>query len=245
MKSSIYAVVIFFLFTNTSWSNPALILNDENLPPEFEASYDVRKGSMRVGKMKVSLRQIGDELIYESITIPVGMAALFLGKQEITDRAVLKIFENSYRSSEFKHEIKGSDKNRNEHYIFDWDKNKANVQYKDRNNTLDISPYTFDNFSVQLLLMRKPNVEITAFTYTVISKGRLKDYTYKLEPNESIKTKLGNFSANKFVRKKDDEKKTTYLGWYAESLHYIPVKLDKIENGKIDISIQITEISWL
>ena len=62
---------------------------------------------------------------------------------------------------------------------------------------------------------------------------------------ESIKTKLGNFSANKFVRKKDDEKKTTYLGWYAESLHYIPVKLDKIENGKIDISIQITEINWL
>jgi len=245
MKSSVYAVIIFFLFTNTSWSNSALILNDENLPPEFEASYDVHKGNMRVGKMKVSLRKIGDELIYESTTNPVGIAAFFLGAQEVTDRAVLKIIGKSYRILEFKHEIKGSDKNHNEHYIFDWDKNKVNVQYKDKNNTLDVSPYTFDNFSAQLLLMRKPNAEITAFTYSVISKGRLKNYAYKLEPSAYIETKLGNFSANKFVRKKDDEKKTTYLGWYAESLNYIPVKLDKIKNGKIDISIQITEINWL
>ena len=35
-------------------------------------------------------------------------------------------------------------------------------------------------------------------------------------------------------------RKTKYLGWYAEKLNYIPVKLDKFENGKLDISIQIT-----
>ena len=47
------------------------------------------------------------------------------------------------------------------------------------------------------------------------------------------------------MRKKDNDKKTTYLGWYAEKLNYIPVKLDKFENGKLDVSIQITGVKWL
>ena len=245
MKSVVCILVMFFLLIGKTWSSPAFILNDENLPPEFEATYDIYKGNMHVGKMEVSLKNFDDELIYESIINPIGIAALFLGDQEVTDRAVLRLVGERYKTIEFKHEIKGSEKNRNEHYIFNWNYNKADVQYKDRNNTLDISPHTFDNFSAQLLLMREPNVEITEYTYSVISKGRLKDYVYTLEPNESISTKLGEFTANKYVRKKNNKKKTIYLGWYAEHLNYIPVRLDKIKNGKIDTSIQITKVNWL
>ena len=47
------------------------------------------------------------------------------------------------------------------------------------------------------------------------------------------------------MRRKDNDKKTTYYGWYAEKLNYIPVKLDKYENGKLDVSMQITDIKWL
>lgn len=240
----ILTMIIFFMLVSVAWPNPESILNEENLPPDFVATYDVHKGNIRVGKMLVSLRKVGDELIYKSNTSPVGIAAFFLGQQEITDRAVLKLIGTSYRTIEFKHEMKHSDKNRNQHYVFDWENNKANVQYKDRENTLDIMSYTFDNFSTQLLLMRKPDVKSTEYIYSVISKGRLKEYVYKLEKNETLETKLGKLSANKYVREKKDEKKTTYLGWYAESLNYIPIKLDKMENGKIDVSIQITNVSW-
>jgi len=221
------------------------ILTDANLPPEFEASYDIHKSSMRVGQMQVSLKRIGDELVYESKTKPVGMAAFFLGDQIIKDRATLKQINNSYRTVEFKHEMKDKKKNRNEHYIFDWDKHQASVKYKDESKVLDIPVHTFDNYSAQLLLMRKPEIETSTNIYSVISKGRLKEYKYQLETKEIISTKLGDFNANKYVRKKDNDKKTTYLGWYAEKLNYIPVKLDKFENGKLDVSIQITDIKWL
>ncbi len=233
------------MLASVAWSNPISILNEDNLPPEFKATYDVHKGNIRVGKMMVSLRKVGDDLIYESNTNPAGIAAFFLGQQEIIDRAVLRLIGTSYRTIEFKHEMKNSDKNRNEYYVFDWDNYKANVQYKDRKNTLDITTHTFDNFSTQLLLMRKPDVKATENIYSVISKGRLKEYVYKFEKNEALETKLGKLNVNKYVRKKNDEKKTTYLGWYAESLNYIPVKLEKMENGKIDVSIQITNINWL
>ena len=123
--------------------------------------------------------------------------------------------------------------------------NIASIQYKDKNSSLDIPANTYDNFSIQLLLMRKPAHKNNENSYSVISKGRLKSYVYRFESLEEIKTKLGNLYANKFVRKKDNDKKTTYLGWYAEALHYIPVRLDKFENGKLDLSIQITDITWL
>jgi len=245
MKNIFFALVAILALHQLAWGSSASILNDTNLPPEFEASYDIHKGSMRVGKMDVSLKKVGDELIYESKTKPVGMAAFFLGDQIITDRAVLKLIKNSYRTIEFKHEMQDKEKNRNEHYVFDWDNNKASVKYKDKNNQLNVPENTFDNYSAQLLLMREPDKESSTNIYSVISKGRLKEYKYQLEATESISTKVGEFDANKYVRKKDNDKKTTYLGWYAEKLNYIPIKLDKFENGKLDVSIQITSVKWL
>ena len=253
MKKLIFALIIIttaaLALPLPAWSNSAVILTDENLPPEFEAHYDIHKGSLRVGEMKVSLKKSGDELVYESKTKPVGMAAFFLGDQIINDRAVLKLINNSYRTVEFKHEMKDKKKNRNEHYLFDWKNNQASIKYKDESKVLDIPEHTFDNYSAQLLLMREPILEPEkenyTNTYSVISKGRLKEYKYQKEATELVNTKLGSFNSNKYVRKKDNDKKTTYLGWYAENLNYIPVKLDKFENGKLDISIQITAIRWL
>ena len=240
-----FVLITVFFLSQPVWSSSTSILNETNLPPEFEASYDIHKGSMRVGKMEVSLKKIGNDLVYESKTKPVGMAAFFLGDQIITDRAILRLIDDSYRTIEFKHEMQDKEKNRNEHYIFDWDSKKASVKYKDESKELDVPEHTFDNYSAQLLLMREPNKEFSTKIYSVISKGRLKEYKYQLETTEMIETKVGKFDANKYVRKKDNDKKTTYLGWYAEKLNYIPVKLDKFENGKLDVSIQITAVKWM
>jgi hypothetical protein len=232
MKKSIFSIITALVFSLVlslpAWSSSTSILTDSDLPPEFEARYEIHKGSIRVGEMKVSLKRIGDEIVYESKTKPVGMAAFFLGDQTINDRAVLKLINNSYRTIEFRHET--------------YDKKK--------NRKLDIPEHTFDNYSAQLLLMREPvkensGKEESINTYSVISKGRLKEYKYQQEAAEVVSTKLGDFNSNKYVRKKDNDKKTTYLGWYAEKLNYLPVKLDKFENGKLDVSIQITAIKWL
>ena len=244
MNKTVALIAIFLSCMATSQAGPVLTLNEESLPPEFKATYDIQKGGMHIGEMQVSLRKIGDQLIYESVTNPTNLATLFLGTQ-MTDRAVLRRINKDYRISEFKREVQGSTKNRHEHYVFDWDSNKASVRYKDRSDTLDIPSYTFDNFSVQLLLMRRPDDKNTENRFSVISKGRLKEYVYKPVPGELLETKLGRLLTNKYIREKNNEKKTTYLGWYAESLHYIPVKLDKVENGKVDVSIQITAITWL
>lgn len=238
-------IVAFYSLSSFCWSNQDSILNDSNLPPQFIAIYDVHKSNLHVGEMEVSFKILNDDLIYTSTTNPVGIAAFLLGDQQFSDFAKLKLINESYRIIEFKHEMKGSKKNRNEHYTFDWNSNEVNGLYRDREIHLDILPYTFDSFSSQLLLMRKPRNGITKYSFSVLSKGRLKVYDYELEINEELETQIGTLMAHKYVRKKQNEKNTTYIGWYAEDLNYIPIKLDKIENGKTDVSIRIKQINWI
>ena len=245
MKKCPATAVVFLLLAAPGWSGTGATLRAQHLPPQFEAVYEVRKGDLLIGKMQLSLRKEGDKLVYKSRTFPVGIAAAVMGNQEKTYRALLEKTKDHYRTVEFKHEVSGSDKGYSEHYTFDWNSHTAHVRYKDRNSTLNIPPHTFDSFSVQLLLMREPDSEVTSYTYPVISKGRLKDYEYKLELDQPIQTKLGNVTAHRFVREKNDKKRTRYTGWYSQSLYYIPVRSEKSRNGKIEYSAQITEVKWL
>ena len=226
-------------------SGHAATLSSAELPPEFEAIYEVRKGEITVGEMRLSLRKQDGKLVYESRTYPVGIAAFFLGSKVATYRTVLERTEDRYRAVEFEYEVHGADKDRNEQSIFDWGTHTVHTRYKGETGALAIEPDTLDRFSVQLLLMREPDAGITRYTCPVVSRGRLKEYVYELEPHQSIQTRLGSFSAHKYVREKNDSKGTRYTEWYAESLHYIPVRSDKTRNGKTEISARITEVRWL
>lgn len=245
MKKCTLTAAAFFLLAIPGWSASEPTLSAQHLPPQFEAVYEVRKGNFPVGKMYLSLKTEGDKLVYESRTYPVGLAAAVTSIQESAYRAVLERTEDRYRTIEFRHEVTGDDKARNEHYTFDWSSHTALVNYKDRSSTLNVSPNTFDRFSVQLLLMRKPDAGSAGYTCSVISKGRLKDFAYKLIPDQSIQTKLGLLTAHKFVREKNDKKNTRYTEWFAESLHYIPVRSEKSRGGKTELSAQIMEVNWL
>ena len=234
-----------FLLAGPVSSSHAATLATAELPPEFEAIYEVRKGEIIVGEMRLSLRKQDGRLIYESRTYPVGIAAFFLGSKVATYRTVLEKTENRYRAVEFEYEVHGADKDRNEQYVFDWGTHTVHTRYKGETSTLAIEPHTLDRFSVQLLLMREPDAGIMRYTCPVVSRGRLKEYVYELEPHQPVQTRLGSFSAHKYVREKNDRKGTRYTEWYAESLHYIPVRSDKTRNGKTEISARITEVRWL
>lgn len=223
----------------------AAALTTQELPPEFEAVYEVRKGDIAVGEMRLSLKRQDGRLVYESRTYPVGIAAFFLGPQVATYRTILEKTEDRYRAVKFEYGVQGADKDRNEQYVFDWSNHTALSRYKGKTRTLAITPHTLDRFSVQLLLMRKPDAGTDRYARPVVSRGRLKEYVYELEPHQPIQTRLGRLFAHKYVREKNDGKGTRYTEWYAEALHYIPVRSDKTRNGKTEISARITKVHWL
>ena len=242
--NKILSASILLILLKSAFADSFLTLNTNNLPPQFQAFYDVHKKGLKMGEMDVKLIKNSDNVVYESITHSVGLAALFTDEEKMIDRAVLVPVDGRYRTLEFSHTVIGGKKNRDEKYKFDWNSNIASINYKGSDFFIKIPDNTFDNFSTQLLLMRKPEIVNSENSYPVISKGRLKNYTYKNEGKEFIETKLGKLTSYKFIRKKENEKKTTYIGWYAESLNYLPVRLDKYENGKLDLSIKIKAVKW-
>ena len=245
MKKFAALAALYLLLAGSGWACFETPLIGQNLPPEFEAVYEVRKANFLVAEMLLSFRKGDNKLVYESTTYPVGVAAAIIGDQGALYRTVLEKTEGRYLPVEYRHEVIGDDTKLNEYYAFDWNEHTAQVQYKNKDSILKISPHTFDSFSMQLFMMRKPDTGTNDYTCSVISKGRLTDLEYRLEPDLHIKTKLGNLAVNKVVRNKTGDKDTAYTEWYAESLHYIPVRSEKVRDGKTEISAHIKELRWL
>lgn len=244
MKKTAAIALLCFLLAAPGWACFEAPLRAQDLPPEFEAVYEVRKANLGA-EMRLSFRKGDNRLVYESRISPVGIAALIVGNQEALYRAVFEKTGDRYLPVEFRHEVTGENTKLNEHYAFDWNGHTAQVRYKDKTSILKIPPHTFDTFSMQLFMMRKPAAGNSDRTCSIISRGRLANLEYGLEPDLRIKTKLGSLAVNKVVRKKSGGKNTTYTEWYAESLHYIPVRSEKSRDGKTEFSAHITELRWL
>ena len=45
-------LIVICMQAQSVWADSTSILNKSNLPPEFNATYDIHKGSMRVGQME-------------------------------------------------------------------------------------------------------------------------------------------------------------------------------------------------
>lgn len=69
------------------------------------------------------------------------------------------------------------------------------------------------------------------FSYTVIHRGRLRDYTYEVTAQDiELDTPLGTLSTIQLERVRESDDRETVL-WLAPELNYLPVKLMQIEDG--------------
>ena len=101
----ITGVVLLLASVKTSFaSEQPLVLSDANIPPEFTASYKIKKSGLNVGEMQLALeKEQADKWIYHSATKPIGLAAVFLSDQPVIDRTELQLAENIIRPVVFEH----------------------------------------------------------------------------------------------------------------------------------------------
>ena len=208
--------------------------------------YEIRKGSLKVGEMEIALEKTeANSWLYYSSTTPTGIAAIFLNNQAITDRTHLQLASNSIRPTSFEHIQKTKRKDRSQYVAFDWETNTATTQYKGITKEITLEKNTFDNFSLQLLLMANVDSLPNEMSLPVISKGKFKQYNfYKVGP-ETITTVYGETQTILVERRKDNEKKSTYKFWVDPKNYGLPLQFEKIENGKREYIARIVETSFL
>jgi hypothetical protein len=212
--------------------------------PDFEARYNIKKAGLNVISTTFTLTRGRGGIEYRSEAEPIGLASWFFGDHRIYEQSVLKQVDGQVIPLEYRYIHRGSDKNRNEHYRYNWEHNTARVNYRGEQKILKIPEGTLDKFSLQLALMQDAAKGTKKVTYPVISRGELKTYTFTNLGQETIETPLGKFEAIKLERRKDDGENTTYTSWHALKLHYLPVKFENQENGDVVLSFALEEVEW-
>ena len=103
--------------------------------------------------------------------------------------------------------------------------------YKGETVTLPDSAGLFGPLSYQLAMQLDLMAGARQVTYPVVTRGRIKDYSYKVIREEQLDTPLGTVDTLVLERQRDDDERETYL-WLAPRFQYLPVKLRQLEDGE-------------
>lgn len=118
-------------------------------------------------------------------------------------------------------------RDRSEVQDFDWQTSK--VQYQKGGNAkteLNIEPGVLDMITHRLQLRRDLIAGKQVFSYPVISRGKLKQYDYKVVSEQILQTAIGPLNTVKVDRVIDDIEKTVSV-WLATDWDYLIVKLQQ------------------
>lgn len=219
----------------------ALPLSVKNIPPAFTASYAVKFGGMSVGSLEVKLSRDDDNhWTYHSSSSANGLAALFVGSNDVTDTAKLALYDGTIRPTSYERIRITSEADKSERVFYQWDEKQAQSQYKDREQAIDLDDTTTDKFTLQLLIMSNIHHIPNKMTLPVISKAELKQYEIVNSGRETLNTVYGQRDTIIVERIKDD---SSYKIWADAEHHGLPVKIERIKQGKTEYVVILEESS--
>ena len=220
-----------------------LTLSIPNIPPAFTADYVVKVGGLNVGTLKVKLTQEDEHhWTYYSISDAVGLAAMFMGGEPVTDTSKLALRNDVIRPTFYERIRKTKKEDKSERVFYQWDQLSANSEYKDRKNTITLHDQVTDKFTLQLLLMANIQKIPNKMNLPIISKAKLRDYLIVNNGSEKIQTAYGERQTIIVERIKDD---SSYKIWADASAHGLPLQIERIKEGDTEYIVQLVETSLI
>lgn len=217
-------VSTFFLFSLLN----APLLATETVSPlslqPYQASYSATFNGMPI---EAERQLIKLEQGYRLET----SASNFIGKMRETELLHLDA-EGGIRIDGYTSKRSFFGSKRKEQLVIDHQRNKAIYTRKKKRRETDLQPDYLGPISYQLQLRRDLAQPDSPLEYAVISHGKIKRYQFERLGNEVIKTGLGDISALKIRRVRDNKERETIF-WMAEKYAYLPVKVwQREEDGE-------------
>ncbi len=214
------------------------LLQADTLPiPSFEAHYEVSRNGFSVGIAKRKLYFQDEQWVFESTSYTTGFAAFFV-KDVITERSTSLYQKGRMLPLKYLYQRTGGKRERLVKINFDWEKQRVINSINNDPWAMKIPIGTLDKFVYQLQIMLDLANQQPLY-YQVADGGKLKEYQIEQHKEETLKTTAGNFKAVKLVRQKG--KRQTIL-WCAEALHYLPIKITRIEKDGSEYQAELIYI---
>ena len=205
----------------------------------FKAIYTIGIPNMSVAEMTVTVKREDNKFLYKSEVTPKGIGHLL----NIRAHSYSKIIKKGEHWLPLVYEKEVADKNKKQSYHFDWKNYNAQVLYKSKQYTLDISKGTIDENTFQLKL--RDDVISTLESnfeenYTLLSDGRLKERRFVKRNEEIIEISSGSFNTIRIERYKNETPDQIY--WLSPKHNYLPLKMVKLDGDKIKTTLILK--SW-
>ena len=190
----------------------------------YSANYSAKFSGLDIEAVQ-RLEEIEPGLYRESLT-----AKNFLGKIDeqstfsLTDKQLLRPTEYSYVRSVF-------GRTKTEVQRFDWQNKTLHYEKNDSHKQSTLEAGQLDMITHRLQLRRDLNAGLTEFSYPVISRGKLKQYAYRVVANEVLETAIGPLATVKVERVVDADSKSRFTAWLAKDWEHLIVKLEQKKNG--------------
>ncbi len=186
----------------------------------YKANYSAQLSGLKINAVQ-KLEELEPGIYRESLS-----AKNFIGK--VDEQSIFKLTadqqlyptEYSYIRSVF-----GKDRSEKQH--FDWQTSKVHYHKNgSANKELELKAGFQDMITHRLQLRRDLSAGKQVFSYPVISRGKLKQYDYKVVSEQILQTSIGPLNTVKVERVVDDANKTVII-WLATDWNHLIVKLQQ------------------
>lgn len=208
---------------------PLIVQGGTDSPlPLFHAEYSLERNGITLGINTRALRAGADDTyIYSSTTRATGIIAWFV-KDQIDEHSKWDYDGDTIRPLEYVYHRHGGSKTRHVRLDFDWQKHMVT-------NTIDgdpwrmaIPPHAQDKLVYQLSIMADLGKGKKDLHYKIADGGKLKDYRFDIQGEETLNTPLGKIKALR-IQRIGDRRDTTV--WCAPQFAYLPVRLRQEDDG--------------
>lgn len=190
---------------------------------DFELNYDANFNGMRIKAVHTLTQpnkgQYKEFFQAKGVLGSVTETELF----EITSDEQIIPIENVYQRS-----VIGS--KRKEVQTYDWTNQQATHTKRKEVTTIPLQSGYLDSMSHKQQLRRDMAAGKDVLTYAVISRGKLKQYTYDVVADEVLTTPIGPLDTRLIQRTSDDGSTITKV-WLAKDWGFIMIKLERSEKG--------------
>lgn len=194
----------------------------------FSATYSVRSGGLKIGKMQRRLT-IAPENHYrfESKIESTGLIALVHGSS-IEETSEGDLIAGQIRPRHYAYRRVTKDKRKESTITFDWEHSRISSIAKGEPSDMTASPGALDKLVYQLALMQDLVRGDGPLRYAVADDGQLKVYEFSRAGSETVEIGGQAVTALKVIyARKGTARKTTL--WCAPDYAYLPIKIEYVE----------------
>ena len=191
----------------------------------YVARYEVRYNGLKVGELKQQLSvKFGGQQSLQTAAKTTGVVAL-VKSDEVFESSLWREVAGELQPLSYIYRYTGRSEDIVDRLDFDWVSGKAKSLHDGQVTELAVKHGTYDRHMYQVVLRYALLSGEKQISYPVVDKGELQTYEFEVLAEERVETdKFGPLNCLKV-------KKGTTRIWVAREFDYLPIKIEKEEDG--------------